>query len=100
MSSEEKEKPPTFEQFTAFNAIFDAMKEKQRKKSKIQRLTQRLGFSREKKSLRRFLADTKPEPTNNQTLDLSACARFNSERDLKPQDKQASNRQTSESKTT
>jgi hypothetical protein len=99
MSSEE-EKPPTFEQYTAFNAIFDAMKEKQRKKSRTLRLMQRLGFSKEKRVLQRFLADTEPEPTNNQTIDLSACSRFNSERDPKPQAEQAPNRQTSESNLT
>ena len=50
MSPDEKEKPPTFERYTAFNAIFDALKEKERKKSLGERVLHRLGFSSNAKS--------------------------------------------------
>jgi hypothetical protein len=46
MNPDKKEKVPSYERFTIFNALMDAMVEKQQKKSRRERLLRRLGFAK------------------------------------------------------
>jgi hypothetical protein len=62
LSSDEKEKVPSYERFTIFNALMDAMKEKQQKKSRIKRFLHSLECFRDKTAI----ADTKPKIQDEQ----------------------------------
>lgn len=46
MSGKKREKAPTYERYTIFNALLEAMQEKKQKKSKWSRFLQHLGLRR------------------------------------------------------
>ena len=68
MTSDEKEKVPSYDRFTIFNALLDAMNEKRRKKSRRERLLHRLGFSKKLE----VIADTEQEFQDEQTSSMEA----------------------------